>query len=82
MTLITVGNSDGIVGRCDAKCYNAHHPDCDCICGGKNHGAGLQQAMDNTRALAESWVDAYAQRKGLTDYDYQTASALQQLALF
>lgn len=29
---------------------------CDCICGGRNHGAGKQQALDNTRELAESWV--------------------------
>lgn len=46
-TLIYVGNSEGCVGRCDAKCYAATHPDCDCICGGKNHGVGLKQAQDN-----------------------------------
>jgi len=68
-TLITVSNSDGIVGRCDAKCYEATHQDCDCICGGKNHGAGRKQAIENTRELAEGWVRDYAQRKGLTDYE-------------
>lgn len=46
-TLIYVGNSSGCVGRCDAKCYDARTPDCDCICGGKNHGAGRQQAQQN-----------------------------------
>ncbi len=46
-TLIYVGNSEGCVGRCDAKCYNATAPDCDCICGGKNHGVGRQVAQDN-----------------------------------
>jgi hypothetical protein len=56
-TLISVWNSEGCVGRCDAKCYDAAEPECDCICGGRNHGAGKQQALDNTRELAESWLD-------------------------
>lgn len=49
MTLIHVGNSSGTVGRCDAKCYDATGPDCDCICGGRNHGKGLEPAVDNAR---------------------------------
>jgi len=32
--------------RCDATCYNAKHPDCDCICGGKCHGKGLYKAVE------------------------------------
>lgn len=58
-TLISAHNSEGCYGRCDAKCYGAASPDCDCICGGMNHGKGEQQAYDNTRDLAESWVDKY-----------------------
>ena len=46
--LITVSNSEGVVGQCDAKCYDAQLPECDCICGGLNHGAGLEAAKDNT----------------------------------
>ncbi len=64
-TLIAVYTNDGCVGRCDAKCYNATHPDCDCICGGRNHGAGLDQAVENTTELAERWLDDYHQAKGL-----------------
>jgi len=56
-TLIAVCNSDGCQGRCDANCYDAHEPDCDCICGGRNHGAGQQQAIGNTREMAESWLE-------------------------
>ena len=56
-TLIAVYNSEGCVGRCDARCYEAAEPDCDCICGGRNHGAGKEQAIDNTRELAESWIE-------------------------
>ena len=55
--LIAVYNSEGCVGRCGARCYAAAEPDCDCICGGRNHGAGKEQALDNTRELAESWLE-------------------------
>ena len=57
-TLISYQSSGGDQGRCDAKCYEAREPDCDCICGGRNHGAGLEQATVNTRDLAEGWVEA------------------------
>lgn len=56
-TLIAVYNSEGCAGRCDARCYDAAEPECECICGGRNHGAGKQQALDNTRELAESWIE-------------------------
>lgn len=55
--LIAVYTSDGCAGRCDAKCYNAWGPECHCICQGANHGAGRQEAIENTRELAESWLD-------------------------
>jgi hypothetical protein len=54
--LLTVYRGGDIVGRCDAKCYLATCKDCDCICTGLNHSAGLQRATDQTRALAEEWV--------------------------
>lgn len=63
-TLIAVYNSDGCVGRCDARCYEATTPECTCICGGRNHGAGKDQAVANTRELAESWITAYAEQHG------------------
>lgn len=56
-TLIAYHSSGRDQGRCDAKCYEAQHPDCDCICGGRNHGAGLDQALENTRELGESWIE-------------------------
>lgn len=62
-TLIAVYNSDGCVGRCDAKCYQAEQADCHCICGGLNHGAGLVRATDNTRANASDWI-ASARARG------------------
>ena len=56
-TLISYQSSGGDQGRCDAKCYEAREPDCDCICGGRNHGAGKQQAIENTREMAETWLE-------------------------
>lgn len=46
-TVLAVYNSEGCVGRCDATCHNAKSRHCDCICGGKNHGKGLAQAIAN-----------------------------------
>ncbi len=67
-TLIAVYNSEGCVGRCDARCYEASEPECNCVCGGRNHGAGLEQAVDNTRELAQQWIDAYAQQHELAEW--------------
>jgi len=47
-TLIAVYNSEGCVGRCDARCYEAKNAQCHCICGGRNHSAGKQRAIENT----------------------------------
>lgn len=82
-TLIAVYNSEGCGGRCDAKCYNAIHPECDCICGGMNHGKGEDHAIENTRDCVEQWVEDFAQKKGLKDYTYQTnQNLIDQLSLF
>ena len=67
--LIEVRTSSGVVGRCDAKCYNAQHPECECICGGRNHGVGLARALESTREMAETWMVEYALRKGLQDWE-------------
>jgi len=39
-TILALYNSDGCVGRCDAKCHEAKGTECRCICGGKYHGRG------------------------------------------
>lgn len=58
-TLITYGSSGGDKGRCDAKCYGAKRADCNCICGGANHGKGLAVASEQTAKLAKKWIDDY-----------------------
>ena len=60
-TLIATYNSEGCTGRCDAKCYDATTSDCHCICGGLNHGAGVERATNNTREMAEEWLAAWKQ---------------------
>jgi hypothetical protein len=42
--------------RCDARCYDAHEADCECVCSGMNHGKGLVVARENTRRLHWLWV--------------------------
>lgn len=61
-TLISAHNSEGCIGRCDAKCHEATSDTCNCICGGMNHGAGLDKAMKNTQEYAELWMDEYRQK--------------------
>ncbi len=53
-TLIINHNSNGSTRRCDATCYNAKHDKCRCICGGKNHGKGFEQAKKNTIEMIEA----------------------------
>lgn len=67
-TLLSVGNSEG-TRRCDERCYDATHGQCTCCCGGRNHGVGLIHAIDNTRELADSWLDAEAARRGVSRAD-------------
>jgi len=77
-TLIAAYNSEGCIGRCDAKCYNAESPDCHCICGGKNHGVGLKKAIDNTRELAESWIEQYrADHPDVTQFEIDAKDPVQ-----
>lgn len=75
-TLIAIYNSDGCVGRCDAKCYDATHPDCDCICGGLNHGAGRKRAAENTRELARQWVKDCGGERAVFDEEIEQTSLL------
>lgn len=48
----------GPTRQCDARCYDAKTAHCDCICGGKNHGAGKQQAMENVQKIFLPKIEA------------------------
>lgn len=81
VTLISYANSSGEQGRCDAKCYDADNEPCDCICGGRNHSVGKEQAIDNTRELAQSWIDR-ARESGQDVTHVELALQAQQPPLF
>lgn len=58
-TLIIARKPDGsALGRCDAKCYTAKGLKCTCICGGINHGVGLNQAIHNIHEHRDLLMDA------------------------
>ncbi|MBT3392108.1 MAG: hypothetical protein HN413_17050 [Chloroflexi bacterium] len=83
-TLISFSSSSGAQSRCDARCYEARHKNCACICGGRNHGAGLDQAIENTRELAEQMVEEYARLHNLDAGTIDTTvnkNVIYQLAL-
>lgn len=63
-------------GRCDAKCYDAQCDQCDCVCGGMNHGMGASMARDNTAQLAGELLDQVEARGGFI------AEELRQRELF
>jgi hypothetical protein len=69
VTLLAYYNSEGCIGRCDAKCYNAKTPHCHCICGGRNHGAGLKQAHDNVcqdaLTMLKKWLEEHPGANGV-----------------
>lgn len=51
MWLISEVGEIGKVRQCDARCYDAHGPKCDCVCGGSNHGRGLAGALRNMEGM-------------------------------
>ncbi len=80
-TLISVYNSGGCVGRCDARCHNALSDTCDCVCGGMNHGVGLRRAVSNTQEYAEDMVRKYASEKNLDRNNIHTNVPARQIEL-
>jgi hypothetical protein len=55
--LIAITTPEGSLGRCDARCYDAKQPHCDCVCGGKNHGRGIRVAAQNTIRETAEWLE-------------------------
>ncbi len=56
-TLLSTGRSGKSRRVCNAQCYNAGGPDCDCMCGGVNHGVGEMQARENCRSMGVAWAE-------------------------
>ena len=45
--LVEKDGSGKVIHRCDARCYNAKGPICECMCNGLNHGKGFSQSVEN-----------------------------------
>lgn len=81
MTLIAIHSGGECVGRCDARCYDARHPECDCICGGSNHGKGESFAVANTAQHASRWIREYTARTGGV-LSFEIAAEVEQMNLW
>lgn len=53
MVILKAINSFGVTRRCDRSCYEAKGKRCRCCCGGKNHGVGLNQAIENAGEIVK-----------------------------
>jgi hypothetical protein len=81
-TLIYVGDNNGCIGRCDAKCYEAKEDKCDCVCSGRNHGKGLKKALDNTKEYSGEMIEEYVKSRRLKDYKSLVSTEVFQKKLF
>lgn len=61
-TIYAVYNSDGCVGRCDAKCHEATGDECRCICGGAFHGVGSKIAWADRKTLTDEEILSEAKK--------------------
>lgn len=79
-TVLAVYNSDGCVGRCDARCHGAKSKTCDCICGGRNHGKGLAQAIENNKealGLTDEDLKRFAETHGRDPNDLKVIDRIE-----
>lgn len=80
VTLLAVYNSEGCVGRCDKRCYDATCEDCTCICGGINHAVGEVQAGNNTLDMMKN-IQNYVEQTYGAQVDLLCKVNARQLAL-
>jgi len=77
----TTQNEDRQKPICTAECYNATTPHCNCSCGGKNHGVGVEEAARNTIYATARWLEnAHATDVQQLEALAHTARALRQVA--
>ena len=79
MTLIMAANSDGVYGRCDAKCHNAGEPHCDCICRPAYHGLGTR-TPELQRAVEQHFQTVGIEARGLGSHGVKTYCGLSSAA--
>lgn len=81
-TLIAAYKGREMIGRCDARCYDARSHTCKCICYGANHGAGYARALEQTERHGQRWLERYLEERGLARADVTvTGRGLSQLEM-
>lgn len=80
-TIYAVYNSDGCLGRCDAKCHEAKGEECHCICGGVMHGVGSKIALEDRKYLTDEDILENVQDRNV-DGSLRVLCPVQQLELF
>ncbi|WP_289009066.1 hypothetical protein [uncultured Thermomonospora sp.] len=80
VALLTVRRGNTVVDQCNATCYEASGKVCRCVCGGANHGVGLEQAVVNTRAMHAAWVARARATRGIDTFEL--GEIVEQLPLF
>ena len=61
-TLLALYLGNSLVGRCDINCFGGDDSRCECVCGGLNHGVGIEQAVEQTRRMADEWIEAHREQ--------------------
>lgn len=61
-TLLSLYLGRDIVGRCDVNCWGGDDARCECLCGGMNHGVGLDAAIEQTRRMVDEWIEEHRAR--------------------
>lgn len=83
MTVMSWGNSEGIQGRCDAKCHNAKCATCHCMCGGRYHGTVRNGTFEEVRrAQGEQILEDAKQRAEAEGWDLHASQLLIQRSFF
>jgi len=80
-TVIAVYNSEGCVGRCDARCHEAKGFDCKCICGGALHGVGSKITREDSSYISDEEVIAECRKLNIGGH-LQVRRCCVQLQLF
>ena len=81
-TLIAAYRGNEMIGRCDARCYDARSTLCKCVCYGANHGAGYARALAQTQRHGQRWLERYLEERNLSrDQVTVTGRGLTQLEM-
>lgn len=67
--VVTLWVRGATIVACNERCYESDDPECDCICGGENHGQGQTQAEVNAAISGPEWLGRYVTEHRLDPWD-------------